>query len=304
MLNNPLISVIIPTHNRGAILGRAIDSVLAQSYGNIEVIVVDDGSNDDSEAVVRSILDARLSYIRLDKNLGGAMARNIGIRAAKGEYIAFQDSDDEWVPDKLEKQLQVFDSPGKNFGVIYSGFLIIGDNYSRYMPPGSVEKKEGYIYEQLLMENFVGTPTLLVKKEVFDRVGVFDGSLPRYHDWELAIRMAAEYEFGFIDEPLVRVHASPVSISAEGITRIKAREILLKKHFAGFSRNSNLLARHFRDLGHFKCVYESCSSGRVFLLKAIQTKPTYLSALLAYLLSFAGKWLYRKIYFNLYKKVA
>ena len=103
MVYNPLISVIIPTYNRGALLGRAIRSVLAQSYRNIEIIVVDDASDDYSGAVVKEFSDNRLSYIRHDSNMGGAKARNTGIKAAKGEYIAFQDSDDEWVKDKLEK---------------------------------------------------------------------------------------------------------------------------------------------------------------------------------------------------------
>ena len=182
MQSTPLISVIIPTYNRGPLLGRAIDSVLAQSYGNIEVIVVDDGSNDDSEAVVRSILDARLFYIRLEKNLGGAMARNTGIRAAKGQYIAFQDSDDEWMPDKLEKQMQVFNSADADIGVVYCGFIFVRGNDRKYIPARAVIKRKENVYEQLLSENFVSTQTLLVKREVFDRVGVFDGSLPRYHD--------------------------------------------------------------------------------------------------------------------------
>ena len=304
MANNSLISVIIPTYNRAALLGRAIRSVLKQSYRNIEVIVVDDASTDYSKAVVKRLSDKRLSYIRHERNMGGAEARNTGIKAAKGQYIAFQDSDDEWMPDKLEKQIQVFNSADADIGVVYCGFLYVRGNDRKYIPARAVIKRKENVYEQLLNENFVSTQTLLVKREVFDRVGIFDGNLPRYHDWELVIRMAEEYAFGFVDEPLVLVYSPPVSITANGITRVKAREIILEKHYASLSKYPSILARQFRDLGNFKCVYDSCSSGRVFLLKAIQTKPTYLSALLAYLLSFAGKWLYRKIYFNLYKKVA
>ena len=166
MQNSPLISVIVPTYNRGTLLGRAIRSVLEQSYRNIEVIVVDDASNDNSDMIIKGFSDKRLFYIRHDRNMGGAEARNTGIKAAKGEYIAFQDSDDEWVKDKLEKQIQVFNSANENIGVVHSGFLIVSDNSSQYMPTGDVLKKEGNVYEHLLSENFVGTPTLLVKREV------------------------------------------------------------------------------------------------------------------------------------------
>ena len=304
MVYNPLISVIIPTYNRGALLGRAIRSVLAQSYRNIEIIVVDDASDDYSGAVVKEFSDNRLSYIRHDSNMGGAKARNTGIKAAKGEYIAFQDSDDEWVKDKLEKQIQVFKLANENIGVVHSGFLIVSDNSSQYMPTGDVLKKEGNVYEHLLSENFVGTPTLLVKREVFDKVGVFDGSLPRYHDWELAIRMAEEYAFSFVNEPLVTVYSMPVSITADGITRVRAREIILKKHYARLSKYPSILARHLRDLGNFKCLYDSCSAGRIYFVKALKMRPAYWSAWIAYLLSFMGQKVYRKVYFSFYKKVS
>ena len=304
MQNSPLISVIIPTYNRCTLLGRAIRSVLAQSYSNIEVIVVDDASDDDSGAVIREFTDNRLIYVLHDRNKGGAEARNTGIKAAKGHYIAFQDSDDEWMPDKLEKQMQVFNSADKEIGVVYCGFFYVRDNSRQYMPTRAVKKKEGNIYEQLLSENFVSTQTLLIKREVFDKVGVFDGNLPRYHDWELAIRMAEEYAFGFVNEPLVSVYSMPVSITADGITRIKAREIILEKHYAGLSKNPPILARHLRDLGHFKCIYESCGTGRIYLTKAIKKNPADYNSWLAYLLSFMGKKVYRKIYFSFYKKVS
>jgi len=304
MVNNPLISVIIPTYNRGALLGRAISSVLKQSYTNIEVIIVDDSSDDATSAVVKEFSDKRLSYIRHDRNMGGAEARNTGIQAAKGMYIAFQDSDDEWIHDKLEKQMRVFNFADENIGVVHSGFLIVSNNSSQYMPQGNVREKEGNVYEQLLSENFVGTPTLLVKKEVFNKVGVFDGSLPRYHDWELAIRMAEEYAFGFVNEPLVLVYSMPVSITADGITRVRAREIILEKHYARLSKYPSILARHLRDLGNFKCLYDSCSAGRIYFVKALKMRPAYWSAWLAYLLSFMGQKVYRKVYFSFYKKVS
>ena len=107
---NPTVSIIIPTYNRAHLIGRAIQSVLNQTYQNFEIIVVDDGSTDNTEEMIKEFQkhDKRIKYIRHEKNRGGAAARNTGIKVARGEYIAFQDSDDEWLPEKLEKQMDVF----------------------------------------------------------------------------------------------------------------------------------------------------------------------------------------------------
>ena len=112
----PKVSVIIPTYNRAHLVGRAIRSVLNQTYQDFEIIVVDDGSTDNTEEVVKSFNDPRIRYIRHEKNRGGSAACNTGIRAARGEYIAFQDSDDEWLPEKLEKQMQVFENTPTGVG--------------------------------------------------------------------------------------------------------------------------------------------------------------------------------------------
>jgi glycosyltransferase involved in cell wall biosynthesis len=101
------VSVVIPTYNRASLLGRAIKSVLEQTYQDFEIIVVDDASTDNTEEVVRNLRDRRIRYLRHEKNRGGSAARNTGIRAAWGQYIAFQDSDDEWLPEKLKKQMEV-----------------------------------------------------------------------------------------------------------------------------------------------------------------------------------------------------
>lgn len=108
--NNPKVSVIIPTYNRAHLIGRAIKSVLNQTYKDFEIIIVDDGSTDKTEEVVKDFKDERVRYIRREKNKGGSAARNTGIKAARGEYIAFQDSDDEWLPEKLEKQMKAFEA--------------------------------------------------------------------------------------------------------------------------------------------------------------------------------------------------
>lgn len=119
------VSVIIPTYNRAHLLGRAIQSVLAQTYEDFEIIVVDDASTDVTEQVVKSFADDRINYIRHQKNKGGSSARNTGIKAAKGEFIAFLDSDDEWVPKKLEKEINRLQTLSNEVGVFYGGFCCV-----------------------------------------------------------------------------------------------------------------------------------------------------------------------------------
>ena len=118
----PTVSIIIPTYNREQLLGRAIKSVLAQTYQDFELIIVDDGSTDNTERLVKSFNSEKTRYIRHRKNKGPAAARNTGIRSAKGDYIAFQDSDDEWMPEKLEKQMRAFTTAPPEVGVVYTSY--------------------------------------------------------------------------------------------------------------------------------------------------------------------------------------
>ena len=165
----PKVSVIIPTYNRAHLVGRAIRSVLNQTYQDFEIIVVDDGSTDNTEEVVKSFNDPRIRYIRHEENKGAAAARNTGIKAAKGKFIAFQDSDDEWLPKKLEKQMEAFDNASPKVGVVYTGFWSIEGNVKRYSLNKEIVHKEGDIHSQILQGNFIGTPAAVVKKACFKK---------------------------------------------------------------------------------------------------------------------------------------
>ena len=121
---SPKVSIIIPTYNRADVITRALNSVLAQTETNYEVIIVDDASTDETKQIIESYLDPRIRYLRHDKNKYAAAARNTGMEKATGQYIAFLDSDDEWVPTKLHAQLQIMDSRDDSWGCIYSGARI------------------------------------------------------------------------------------------------------------------------------------------------------------------------------------
>lgn len=226
-----LVSVVIPTYNRAHVIKRAIESVLLQKYSNMEIIIIDDNSSDSTKEVIEGIMDSRIKYRRNSKNRGASFSRNAGIRMAKGEYIAFQDSDDEWVEGKLEKQLEIMKE--MKCGMVYSMFSRdYGDGNIVSVPGKSVpkEQREGNIYPFLLRESFIGTPTMLIRKEVLRQVGSFDENLKNYEDYELAIRIAKNYKVGYVDEILTKAYTLGESIDFNPIYSIGSSVYILRKY--------------------------------------------------------------------------
>lgn len=226
----PLVSVVIPVYNRETTIMRALDSVLGQTYSNLEVIVVDDGSSDSSVEMVKKCEDIRVHLICLQGNMGANAARNRGIREAKGEYIAFQDSDDEWVKDKLEKQLQYLEHTGKK--VSYSPYYLHEDNKVSIVPNSYKNKElcEKCISDILKTTNVVGTPTLVVQKELFSRVGMFDEKIKCLQDYEFMIRLVKEESLGYVEEPLVHAYRLEHSITSNREAKMEAYVRILEKH--------------------------------------------------------------------------
>lgn len=241
---HPSVAVIIPTYNRAHVIGRALRSVLNQTYGNLEVVVVDDGSTDNTRKVVESFADPRVCYLRTEVNRGATAARNFGIKYSTAEFIAFQDSDDEWLCEKLEKQMAVFAEAGADVGVIYSGFFRVEGKKATYYPSDAVARKSGNVLEPLLRGNFVTTQAAVVRRECFRSSGMFDERLPRFQDWELFIRLAKRYEFVCVDEPLLLAYYSPVSITASGRSLPVALEMILEKHRDVYTQHKRALCMH------------------------------------------------------------
>lgn len=241
----PKVSVILPTYNRAHLIRRAIDTVLSQTYGDFELIVVDDGSTDDTKEIVKSVQDPRLRFVQHTENRGGSAARNTGIGMARGDYIAFQDSDDEWSLDKLARQVETMERSAPEVGVVYSGFWLIHDGRTSYIPYPRISRESGRIHSELLRENFVTTPSILVKKASLLKSGLFDERLPRLQDWEIAIRLSKDHGFVCIDEPLLTSHRLSDSISADRGARIKALEMVLNKHYDEFERAGELPGHYF-----------------------------------------------------------
>ncbi len=289
-----LVSVIIPTHNRARLLPRAARSVLGQSFRELELIVVDDASSDETGQVVAALNDPRVRYIRHDQNLGAPAARNTGIEAARGNYIAFQDSDDEWLPEKLERQMEVFKS-GSGADVVYCRMLVEKARLTVTIPGPRIQVVQGDVLSQLLSENFVGTPTLLVRRECLEKAGGFDTRLPRFQDWELVIRLAAAYRFRLVDETLVNAYESAGNISSDNAAGARAMEIILEKHRRIFNGHPAARARHLFYLGNIACLEGSIGEGRAYLFNAVKLRPWRWKPWIALALTLLGQRVYRAV---------
>ena len=189
MAASPLVSIIIPAWNAERYVREAVDSALAQTHPNCEVIVVDDGSTDGTEGVLRSYRDAgRIHYIR-QANKGLAGARNAGIRAAAGEYVAFLDSDDIFLPEKVAKQLRAL-AEHPDCAACYSDLIHFTDMEPRTFFHHRYQYPSGDILVPLLHRQFLNPLSLVVRKDVFERFGYFDETYRRSEDWELWLRWA------------------------------------------------------------------------------------------------------------------
>ena len=194
----PRTSVIIATYNAGDYLSVAIKSVLQQTTGDLELIVVDDGSTDGSTDCVHTINDKRLRYV-YQENAGQTKAKNRGIAEAVGEFVGFCDADDYWYPDKLEKQLPLF-SVSSEVGVVFSLAQKIDESGSPTDSEWAMPYR-GRVLEQLFMHNFVPFGTSIVRRACLEKVGLFDNDLRMGIDWDLWLRIATHYNFDFVDEP-------------------------------------------------------------------------------------------------------
>ena len=228
--SQPTVSVVIPAYNRAGSLADAVTSVSNQTYRDFEIIVVDDGSTDDTRAVVECLTDDRIRYVRHDVNKGANAARNTGIKLARGRYIAFQDSDDSWHPQKLQQQTSACESSGAK--TCFCAFnRHIGAACTK-IPKSSYNIPTGLndLQQHVLRGSFISCQTLMIDRELVLSVGGFDESLPRLQDWELCLRLSQAAPIYFLDEVLVEVHLSADSISSDLTKYLQSAEQILGRH--------------------------------------------------------------------------
>jgi glycosyltransferase involved in cell wall biosynthesis len=238
----PAVSVVIPAYNYARFLPRALASVMAQSLGDFEVVIVDDGSTDETPLVVRPFLaDGRVRYHRI-ANGGPSRARNAGIDLARGGRVAFLDADDFWMADKLEKQCARF-CREPSLGVVHTRRRLV-DEQGLELEWREPAPRRGMVLEALLTGNFLCLSSCMVSRQVFDRVGVFDESLSQAEDYDLWLRAAEHFPFDFVDEPLVCYRVGHESLSRHMEVRVRSIKRILKRFLDRQADRSN----HIRSL--------------------------------------------------------
>lgn len=234
------VSIIIPTYNRAKLITKSVKSVLQQTYNNIEVIVIDDNSTDNTEQVLKKIKDKRLRYIKLKQNMGAAYARNIGIKKAKGKYIGFNDSDDIFHKTKVEKQLLNMISNNSDFD--FCKLNKFCDSGIWELPNDEQDKAilKGSFISELVKNNYISTQAIIAKKEVFFDIN-FDEMLPRFQDYDLVLRIASKYSISYTNKPLVTVYVQNDSISNDNSRLKLACIVMLKKDYNLSESNQKIL---------------------------------------------------------------
>ncbi|HOJ64138.1 MAG TPA: glycosyltransferase [Spirochaetota bacterium] len=220
------VSVIIPVYNREIELKRAIKSVLNQSFQDFEIIVIDDGSSIDIKRIIEEFNSDRLVYLRNEKNKGISFSRNRGISLAKGDLIAFLDSDDEWLKDKLKKQIEYLNNT--QYRIVHTEEIWIR-NGKRVNPKKRHTKSGGNIFIQSLELCLISPSSVLIKKEIFEEYGLFDEDLLVCEDYDLWLRITAKEEVGFIKKPLIIKyggHSDQLSRKYEAMDKFRVKSLI------------------------------------------------------------------------------
>lgn len=278
-----LVSVVIPLYNRAHSVERAIYSVLCQSYRALELIVVDDASTDGSAEIVAAIDDPRLRLIRHETNSGASAARNTGIEAARGELLAFQDSDDLWLPHKLATQMERFAALPDDYVAVFCTELIYGRGFEagrkRYGPrrascvPAPGQRIEsGDLSGAFLWGNFMTPQSVVMKTAAFHAAGGFDRRLKNNNDWDLNLRLSRQGPIAYIEEPLVIVYDSADGISKNPVSKAFSTIVIFGK-IKRLHPNARALAPHALTVHRQLMLKGKPASARRFLHKALSLEP-------------------------------
>jgi len=306
----PKVSVVIPAHNRPKLLKRAIKSVLAQTCQDFEIIVVDDGDVS-VEDVVKSFSDSRVKYIKHKiPHKGGSAARNTGIKNSKGDYIAFLDDDDEYLPEKLEKQSQILDKYFNKIGFVFSPVIKSREGEANKQHIHKLNCKEGInnFFESILaLKTKILTPCIMIKKEELLTIGGFDENLPSHQEWDLVIRLSKNCNGYFLNELVARAHHLLENhIGGDWSRRIKGREMIIKKYFNELKKRPEALGTHYFRLGTFYRENKNFKEARNYFLKAWRLDKSRLKLLLHFISVLFGRksiHFFRMIYSKYFKSI-
>lgn len=244
----PLVSVVIPVYNNELYLAKTIISVLKQSYDNTQILLINDGSTDNSKEICLSYLeDKRVMYFE-HENKGSGYTRNVGISESKGAYIAFIDSDDVWHKDKLKKQMMLFQTD-ETIDIVYSRIEII-DAYDKLVSDYNIRLHSGNVLDHLYIDNFICTSSVVLKKNILEKTGMFDEQFRISQDYEFWLRVALTSTFAFVNECLVQYRVHDAQISKKVKNRMDALEIIYNKFDKNNPKSVSLVAKlKSRSLG-------------------------------------------------------
>ncbi len=274
--STPLVSVIIPVYNRGYLVGKTIDSVLDQDYPNIEIIVVDDCSNDNSKDVIAEYGN-KVVYYRHDKNMGAPAARNTGIMHSSGQFVAFLDSDDIWKPGKISAQVKCISSSTPQTALVYTGMLKIDE--SGNIVGRKIPKFRGRIFKDLLRDNVIGSTSVpLIRRDVVIEVGGFDESLPARQDLDLWLRIARSWDVDYVSDTLVLYSIHGKRISSNTGNRIQGYLMVLDKYYDDLGKYPSILSSCYEQVGWLYKNQGDYRKAREYFFKSLKRFPCFKSA--------------------------
>ncbi|GFP74200.1 glycosyltransferase family 2 protein [Clostridium fungisolvens] len=299
---NPYVSVIIPTYNRINTISNTIDSVLAQTYRDYEIIIIDDNSNDNTKDIIDRYVQRYqfITYHKHTTNKGGSGARNTGAKLAKGTFLSFLDSDDQWIDTKLEKEVACLKNDS-TIDMLYSNMYLV-----------DVEKRTTTLYRQdeyedkyygMLCKNIIGSTSLItIKKKVFDSVGGFKEGLPSCQDWDFYLNVAREYKIIKIDEPLLKYYIHSNSISGNMDKAIAGHRLILEKvsnlisdNETYIKRKNNILSNQYLNIANIYMKFRKFNEAKVYYFRAFKYYPLNKSAFKNLISMLLGENLYYKL---------
>jgi len=296
-LENPKVSVVIPTYNRAYLLPRTIKSVLNQTFQDFELIIVDDGSTDNTKEVVEDFQkqDSRIKYIWQENSGGPAKPKNTGIKNSKGEFLAFLDSDDEWLPEKLEKQLELFEKD-KKLGIVGCGAFYINDNTKKTIINRIKRCENKNYFINFLSGTFLGSSSsIIISKDVFNNIGLYDESFSVADDWDLYLRIIPKYNFDFIDEPLFNyyIHDNNISGDCNALKIAEENIKIINKNKEKYNNHLRIKSKILRSTGSFYLIAGDRKKAKLCFFESIYCNPFIFRNYLNLAIFFLGNNFYR-----------
>jgi len=273
-MSKPLVSVVIPTYNRSKLLKRAVRSVLNQTYSNLEILIVDDHSEDKTKKIGKKLEkeSQKVRYIYQETNQGAPAARNRGIKEAKGEYIGLLDDDDEYLEKKIELQVKKFQTDPK-LGLIYGGFRVIREGSDKE-PVDKLPKYRRDLSKPLLRNCVIGSPTVLVKKEAFSRVGYFDTKLESCQDWDMWYRIARDYQIDYVDKVIAKYYLhEDEQITTNWSKKIQGAKRIYRKQTEDLKKYPKIQLKREKDLVRFLAADEKKKEAIDLQIKVLFKQP-------------------------------